>query len=128
MPIAPKRPCAQPGCRNLCDGRYCQDHALAARASDGELAWRTTKTSASSRGYGAAWRKLRIMILARDPICVRCGRMPSVVVDHLKPKARGGDDSPDNLQGLCDSCHTKKTASDRWGSDVLNRRHGNAGG
>jgi len=38
-------------------------------------------------------------------------------VDHIKPTRNGGSDRPDNLQGLCKSCHSRKTALEdgRWG-------------
>lgn len=26
MPRKPKRPCSYPGCPNLCDGRFCEEH------------------------------------------------------------------------------------------------------
>lgn len=49
------------------------------------------------------------MILRRDPICKVCDRNASVEVDHIIPKARGGDNSDENLQGICGECHTQKT-------------------
>jgi len=69
--------------------------------------------SACSRGYGHKWRRLRRLVLARDPLCISCrsaGRIvPATEADHIKPRREGGPDSLDNLQGLCKSCHTKKT-------------------
>lgn len=35
------------------------------------------------------------------------------IVDHIKSKAHGGDDSPTNLQTLCAPCHNHKTATER---------------
>ena len=49
------------------------------------------------------------MILNRDPICMVCQKAPSTAVDHITPKARGGDDADSNLQGICEACHTAKT-------------------
>jgi 5-methylcytosine-specific restriction endonuclease McrA len=34
--------------------------------------------------------------------------------DHKKPLAMGGSDSLSNLQGLCFTCHGKKTREDRY--------------
>ncbi len=28
MPRKPKRPCSYPGCPNLCDGRFCEEHTF----------------------------------------------------------------------------------------------------
>ncbi len=110
MPMKPLRACSVPGCRNLGTGSRCPAHQEAADAS--RQAWASTEGSASSRGYGATWRRLRQMVLNRDPICRQCRREPSFAVDHVVPKARGGDDSMENLQGLCRACHAAKTAKD----------------
>lgn len=71
------------------------------------------RESAAARGYGHRWRKLRLMVLARQPICATpgCGA-DSTDVDHRISKARGGDDSFDNLIAYCHSCHSKKTAAE----------------
>ncbi len=71
------------------------------------------------RGYGARWRKLRGMILARDPFCQAPGCHEwSTEVDHIKSRENGGTDHPDNLQGLCKPCHSRKTAIEDggWGN------------
>jgi len=59
----------------------------------------------------AEWRRLRAIVLARDPVCrtPRCGR-PSSHVDHVTPRREGGSDDPLNLRGLCESCHNRRTA------------------
>jgi len=55
-----------------------------------------------------------MMVLRRDPLCklaILCdGTEPSEQVDHIIPRARGGDDSLENLQGACCPCHSHKTA------------------
>jgi 5-methylcytosine-specific restriction protein A len=70
--------------------------------------------SAASRGYGSRWRRLRRMILNRQPICARCPAA-ATEVDHIMPRAAGGGDDDANLQGLCKSCHSAKTASEDGG-------------
>lgn len=70
--------------------------------------------SAHSRGYGAAWRKRRALVLVRDlglcQPCLRAGRTTQALqVDHIINKARGGSDHTDNLQAICLECHTEKT-------------------
>jgi 5-methylcytosine-specific restriction protein A len=49
---------------------------------------------------------------ARDGVVVAASE-----VDHIKPKRNGGRDDWDNLQTLCQVCHSKKTAAEgaRWG-------------
>ena len=76
------------------------------------MSW--SKTSRHSRGYGASWDRLRKTILARDlhlcQPCLATGRpTPAVAVDHIIPKAAGGDDNPANLQAICGACHDAKT-------------------
>lgn len=79
--------------------------------------------SRQERGYGAAWQKLRRHILARDKgLCQPCLRMDRVTeatqVDHIKPKARGGTDDEDNLQGICSPCHKLKTVTEDKGYEA----------
>ena len=70
------------------------------------------RLNASQRGYNSGrWQKLRRMVLNRDPVCSASGcSNGSTDVDHIKPRSLGGKDSLDNLQGLCHSCHSRKTA------------------
>lgn len=69
--------------------------------------------SAASRGYGRNWQALREMILSAEPLCRECAKQGLVIVatevDHIIPKKQGGEDSEDNLQPLCHSCHSRKT-------------------
>ncbi|WP_269448179.1 HNH endonuclease [Lentibacillus sp. JNUCC-1] len=55
------------------------------------------------------------MFLRRNPLCVHCTdsgmTVPATEVDHIVPH-RGDRDlfwDPNNHQGLCKSCHSKKT-------------------
>ena len=60
----------------------------------------------------AAWRRFRAGILRHRPICEvpGCGIAASHV-DHIIPRRRGGADfDPANVQALCASCHSAKTA------------------
>lgn len=81
--------------------------------------------------YGSEWRKLRLEVLARHPVChcglfrycdpdgsIRVYRSPdydpevievATLVDHVKPLSRGGCNSLGNLQSLCSKCHSLKT-------------------
>lgn len=80
--------------------------------------------TASERGYGNDWRKLRQEILLRDKgLCQECrrrGRLTKAThVDHIKPKADGGTDDPVNLQSLCKTCHEVKTIRENGGKPKL---------
>ncbi len=104
------RPCRAPGCAGLAvGGRYCEAcrGAGAARRDD-------MRESAAMRGYGHNWRKLRLMYLRANPLCVVCGDAANEV-DHIRPRARGGGDDWSNLQALCKPCHSRKTAREQGG-------------
>lgn len=70
---------------------------------------------------GRAWVKLKNQILLRDNYtCQHCGRIGGQLeLDHIINKARGGDDSPSNLQILCKECHQKKTQAESMVGGVL---------
>lgn len=82
--------------------------------------------SRHSRGYGAAWEKVRKQVIARAKgLCEKCEREGRVCqgrdVDHVVSKAkatrlgwsRAKTDHPDNLQYLCEPCHKAKTAAEQ---------------
>jgi 5-methylcytosine-specific restriction enzyme A len=124
MPIAPPKPCNRMGCAALVRSpdRYCETHRLdrqrqqtAARRADPIRRERMDFYSSS------AWRRCRASYLGTNPLCTACkgeGRLtPATVVDHVVEIKQGGDRfDPANLQGLCASCHARKTAADggRW--------------
>ena len=91
--------------RRLCSHGGCSEYQPCPRHG------RENRPNAAARGYcSARWKRLRKIILARDPIC----RWPDCAadateVDHITPKDRGGDDSEENLQGLCKCHHAVKT-------------------
>lgn len=112
MPRKPMKPCSQPGCPNLTEVKYCEQH----HTNYGQV-----RANAASRGYDSKWRKARNRFLKLHPLCVRCQAQGSLVkatvVDHIKPH-RGDqylfwDES--NWQSLCKRCHDKKTMTkDRY--------------
>lgn len=65
--------------------------------------------SSAKRGYGWRWQRLRLMVLARRPLCADCAR-PAVDVHHQIKLRDGGPDSFENLLGLCHRCHSRRTA------------------
>jgi len=60
----------------------------------------------------AAWKELRLKILARDGrLCQLCGR-PATHVDHIRPRSQGGRSVPDNLRATCATCNLLKSRSE----------------
>lgn len=55
------------------------------------------------------WRTIRKRILTRDPTCRICHQRQSVEVDH---EIAGDDHSDDNLRGVCEWCHKRKSATE----------------
>lgn len=87
--------------------------------------WRGNRGTRHERGYGSKWVKLREVVLKRDmrlcQPCLTTGRPTTATeVDHIKPKAKGGTDDPDNLQAICGECHRAKT--EREGAEAQGRR------
>ena len=95
---------------------YCAEHQRKARKQCDDR-----RGSATSRGYGARWRRARAVFLAAHPLCALCQRdgcvMPATVVDHVIPhqgnQALFWDES--NWQALCKRCHDAKTAREDGG-------------
>lgn len=56
-------------------------------------------------------RKMRPEIIGRDGrLCRSCGTTQKLTVDHIVPLSRGGTNDLDNLQLLCRSCNSIKSA------------------
>lgn len=116
MPTKPLTPCNYPRCMTRCEGPYCSHHLKALGAID-----REERGSAAKRGYNARHRKWRLMVLARNPLCVRClaedKTSAATVADHVVPldpkNPTGGDWSLDNGQGLCHAHHNQKTGAEK---------------
>jgi 5-methylcytosine-specific restriction protein A len=114
-----KRPCARPGCPALVERGYCD----ACRPKSPAALAEQSRGSASGRGYGRRWQKVRLEYLARHPLCVDPYGVHGVMVvaatevDHIVPHkgdmTRFWDAS--NWQGLCKECHSKKTATEDGG-------------
>lgn len=68
------------------------------------------RPSASVRGYGTDWRKLRDT-MPKTP-CAICGEPweEGMHLDQRIPRAVGGTDHPSNLQWVHRRCHSTKTA------------------
>lgn len=112
MPMRPKRPCRYPGCKNLSDGSYCEEHRKKV-----ESVLEKRRGNARERGYTTAWDKARSVYLRDHPLCEEClrnGRItPATVVDHIIPHR--GDRKlfwdQTNWQVMCKACHDHKTGT-----------------
>ena len=114
MPSAPPKPCRQPGCPALVHSAYCETHRRELRRDESRR-----RPSTTTQGYGAAWRKIRDAVLRDEPLCRACRRSGRTVlatdVDHIVPRRAGGSDKRSNLQPLCGTCHSAKTAREDGG-------------
>lgn len=100
------------------DRRYCDEHQRLKQAE-----YDAQRGTAAQRGYDARWRRLRKMYLNAHPLCAdpwgdhaeRGELVAATEVDHIVPRSRDGSDADENLQALCKSCHSRKTALERRG-------------
>jgi 5-methylcytosine-specific restriction enzyme A len=106
------------GCRTLvpADGpAYCDEHARTKRKT-----YDAARGTSAQRGYDAAWRRSAAAFLRANPMCVGCGGK-ATHADHRQPRRQlvaAGVADPDawsQLQPLCASCHSRKTAAEDGG-------------
>ena len=111
MPYKPKKPCAYPGCPELTNDRYCPEHK---KLMDSQYNTYVRSRSSTEFYNSHAWKKKRANFLIEHPFCVECwknGKLTKAqIVDHIIPIKMGGEPLDDsNLQGLCWSCHSRKS-------------------
>jgi 5-methylcytosine-specific restriction endonuclease McrA len=78
-----------------------------------------SRGSSTQRGYGKEHRKLRLLVLARDPLCKLCpiyrpGLLEnlSTCADHIDPRTRGMPGiGLEHYQGACKQCNDRKRDS-----------------
>lgn len=119
--INPPKACFHPGCPNITHGTYCTTHA-----KQHDTAYRRQRGTSNARGYTYRWQKESKAYLIRNPLCENCLNEYDVIraateVDHIIPHK--GDMKlfwdETNWQGLCKSCHSKKTAEEQRYSNGL---------
>ncbi len=123
MAMKPLRPCRHPGCTVLVRDGYCEAHRPR----------RTGDRSAEAQSWRwmyqtSEWAQLRGGQLLREPFCRECARrglrVRATDVDHIRDHK--GDwrifTDPANLESLCHSCHSRKTAAELWQNRTANRR------
>ncbi|MFF2061838.1 HNH endonuclease [Streptomyces sp. NPDC058200] len=102
--------CTEPAThRGRCEGHH---QVYERRAS---VRARRVRRAVLVRVFSGAAR-LRALVGARGGArCARCGSLAlagSVDVDHVRPLARGGEDTDQNVQVLCHDCHLAETVND----------------
>lgn len=128
------RVCSGAGCLRAVqdDVRFCDEckQAVQSSSGDGERVHTSTDRERYAAQYsGLRWRQIRERALRRSPMCQRCERAATVIVDHIVPagiaiaQARESGKYPtdryagfyllSNLQGLCRACHWAKTIEDK---------------
>jgi len=121
MPRKPKRPCSYPGCPELTDDRYCEQHQILVNKQYNKH----QRDPESNKRYGRSWKRIRDRYIKTHPLCEECQRQgrltPAEEVHHIIPLANGGSNNKENLMSLCKSCHSRITAQsgDRWGRSNL---------
>lgn len=120
MPRKPGTPCRYPGCPKLVnDGSYCKEHK---KLIDKQYNQYQRNKQSQSFYTSKEWLTVKKRHLKMEPLCRECKKkgvlVRATVVDHIKPIKQGGAPlSDNNLQSLCWSCHSRKSAKEgsRWG-------------
>ena len=116
MPKKPLRPCSHPGCPNLCEGQFCEQHRVEERRRYDKY----ERSADVNRKYGRAWKRIRDRYALKHPFCEECYRKgvmrPVEEVHHKLPLSEGGTHDEENLVSLCQPCHARIHAErgDRW--------------
>jgi 5-methylcytosine-specific restriction protein A len=107
VPYKAKKPCASQGCRNLTGGRYCEEHAK----QEAKRYNQYDRDPNSNKRYGRSWARIRAAFLSANPLCERCkrdGRLtPAEMAHHKVRLTDGGTNDWNNLQALCQECHSR---------------------
>jgi 5-methylcytosine-specific restriction endonuclease McrA len=127
------RICSGAGCLRAVpdDVRFCDECKPQPKPVDADEI--RTHTLADRERYaflysGKRWTVVRSMVVRAQPMCARCNRALTAIVDHVVPAGVAilqaqesgkyiskyeGFFLRSNLQGLCRSCHWTKTNEDK---------------
>lgn len=120
MNSKPLRPCNKPGCSQLTQAGYCEQHKTT-KADNHRYYDKYQRNKKHDQFYhSAAWKRARDLIRIRDNgLCIECFNAKRItvgtIVDHIIPIKQNWNKrlDEDNLQLLCQACHNKKTGSER---------------
>ena len=110
--------------RRATTGSYCENHKTKNNASESRRENDAFRNQDSVRKLykSARWQVTRTLVLTHDLLCRSCGNQASTQVDHVISarcvlEELGIDEffNPARCQGLCASCHSRKTAFETWG-------------
>lgn len=116
--------CLTPYCKNATHHLYCDEcKSKKDFNSDKQIRKQNYKNTYSNKLFNKGlknnfyssrpWRNLRRWFLNGNPLCNICERI-ATQVDHIIPIMAGGQPlDADNLQSLCASCHSQKTAREK---------------
>ena len=125
------RICSGVGCLRAIpeDQRFCLDCGPQPKPTDGIRSHTLTDRERYGSLYGSSrWTRLRAQVVREQPMCARCRKALTAIVDHVIPagiaivqaqesgKYQGkyaGFYLRSNLQGLCRACHYVKTDEDK---------------
>ena len=111
MPSRALKACLVPGCSNTYEGKggYCPIHKAVPAKLYNESG-RDMERFAFEKS--ARWRKIRLLHLAKEPLCRRCKALgiirEAIPVHHIDDNWRNNLDT--NLESLCNACHNKERA------------------
>jgi 5-methylcytosine-specific restriction protein A len=92
----------------------CAEHHRAYESTRSRVS-HAKRREAIARGNNAAAKLRAAVNRAGQATCARCGfafLASAIDIDHVLPLARGGEDTPGNVQALCRPCHKAKTRTD----------------
>lgn len=118
--------CIEVGCGELCEsGRgRCPEHEAANKAKRAKRQKEVRGTQSSGVDHGPYWRKIRGSYIKRHPVCEEPGCKEAAVDVHHVDELGGNKDA--NLEALCKSHHSRKTAVLQPAGWNLRRRVGAA--
>ena len=94
-----------PTVRRVC--ARCGAVVLVGRCQVCEARRQAARGTTTERDLGWSYQRKRARILARDRgVCWLCGREGADTVDHVIPRARGGDGSDANLRAAHGACNS----------------------
>jgi 5-methylcytosine-specific restriction protein A len=119
VPWSAPRPCRYYGCPYTTVNGYCEEHMVVAKQKERERKAKYEKTRINPHKWmynSKGWKTLRTRHLKQYPLCSICA-LPANHVDHIIPHE--GDTAlfydAGNLQSMCSSHHSAKTAREDGG-------------